>query len=53
MSKARIKRATFETHMFIEVKTIEAISIIVGKLFFFKQTQVVTNEYVGKNLKCY
>lgn len=53
LGKARIKRTTFETHMFLEMTTMEAVCVIVVNVFLKQKTQIVTNECVEKNLKCY
>lgn len=37
LGKARIQRATFGAHMFLEMKIIEAVSVIVGTFFFLNK----------------
>lgn len=39
--------------MFLEMKTMEAVRVIVVNVFLRQKTQIVTNECVEKKLKCY
>lgn len=39
--------------MFLEMKTMEAVRVMVVNVFLKQKAQILTNECVEKNLKCY